>query len=121
MKKGPRPKLWQHPIVSPTQHNKDRRRAVKALGRPLARRHPVHHHSHTQLVICESMAYHRLLEHRTRAFYFGCNPTTERVCFCCRAIYSAQYNPTLCPDCVYFSPIWGPNGSAWKEQSNDKT
>ena len=47
--------------LTPTERNRDRKRAAKALGRPL--RHPelVHHFSRTQLVICPDAAYHHLL------------------------------------------------------------
>jgi hypothetical protein len=41
--------------------NADRKRAEKALGRPLKRPELVHHHSRKQLVICPDAAYHRML------------------------------------------------------------
>lgn len=48
--------------------------AEKALGRPLPRKHPVHHSNerkddnrNANLVICESHSYHRLLHRRMRA------------------------------------------------------
>jgi len=38
--------------LTPAQRIADRRRAAKALGRPLVATHPVHHHDFGKLVIC---------------------------------------------------------------------
>jgi len=43
------------------ERQRDRRRAVKALGRPLRGTEEVHHFTRTQLVICPDRAYHALL------------------------------------------------------------
>ncbi len=54
---------WEHTTTA--QHGPDRQRAERALGHPLKPSQPIHHHSPTQLVICESQAYHKLLHKRT--------------------------------------------------------
>ena len=38
-----------------------RQKAEKALGKLLHSKHPIHHHSDIQLVICENKQYHQLL------------------------------------------------------------
>lgn len=50
--------------VSATQHARDRARAATVLGRPLKRTEEVHHHSPTQIVVCQDHAYHGLLHKR---------------------------------------------------------
>lgn len=49
--------------LSVPQRRRDHKRAEVALGKSLGS-HPVHHHSPTQLVICEDVAYHALLHQR---------------------------------------------------------
>ncbi len=93
----------------PTQHQaqKDRQRAIQALGRPLPRSSPVHHHSLTQLVICESQAYHMLLHRRTVALRFGYNPNTHGACYSCQKPYPFEMDkPTrkFCTACRYVWP-----------------
>lgn len=63
--------------------------AEKALGRPLPAKHPVHHHNEIRtdnrnqnLVICESLAYHKLLHTRMRVVTAGGDPNKDK--FCCR-------------------------------------
>lgn len=57
--------------------------AEKTIGRPLPLDFPVHHHSETQFVICESDAYHFLLHLRTRA-YCGCGHADWWKCLYCK-------------------------------------
>lgn len=57
--------------------------AERALGRSLPMGTEVHHHSESQLVICEGHAYHMLLHVRTRVVRAGGNPNTQRVCRRC--------------------------------------
>ncbi len=46
---------------------RDRARAEAAIGRPLTKQEIVHHHSATQLVICDH-SYHRWLHGRMRRY-----------------------------------------------------
>lgn len=75
---------WTAP--APKQRQADRRRAVKALGKPLKRTQQVHHHSLTQLVICEDRFYHELLEQRRMTLAAGGDPNTSRLCPWCQEI-----------------------------------
>lgn len=61
-----------------------RARAAKALGRPLRRGEVVHHHSGTQLVICDA-AYHGWL-HRTMRAAGIQHPRRSFNCFLLRGI-----------------------------------
>lgn len=67
-------KIYRRKRLSMTQRARDRRRAIRALGHPLKSSQPVHHHSFTQLVICESFDYHMLLHDRESAVRDGLNP-----------------------------------------------
>lgn len=65
--------------------------AEKALGRPLSKECPVHHHNEIRsdnqnhnLVICESHAYHRLLHRRMRILKAGGNPNSDAICCDCK-------------------------------------
>ncbi len=60
--------------VTPAQRRIDKRRAELAFGRPIPSRHPVHHHSPTQLVICENTEYHALLHQRHYAYRMKHDP-----------------------------------------------
>lgn len=62
------------------QRHRDRRRVERALGHPLVANHPVHHHSPTQLVVCEDCAYHALLHQRAYAYRLA-HPTPENTAF----------------------------------------
>ena len=66
-------------------------RAERALGRPLPWGVQVHHvdgtvGDHSQLVICESDRYHKLLHARTRIVTLGGNPNTQKWCPQCEAL-----------------------------------
>jgi hypothetical protein len=71
-------------------HRSHRAKAERALGRPLPRGVEVHHvdadiaNPDARLVICESHAYHKLLERRARVVKAGGNPNTQRMCWKCR-------------------------------------
>ena len=56
--------------------------AEKALGKFLPEGTMVHHHSATQLVICQDQAYHMLLEKRMRALR-ACGHADWRKCWIC--------------------------------------
>lgn len=65
--------------------------AEKALGKSLARKHPVHHvdenpsnNDASNLVICESAGYHRLLHLRMEVQKAGFNPNTHKKCGMCK-------------------------------------
>lgn len=71
--------------------------AEKALGRPLSKKHPVHHvdedpsnDSNDNLVICEDHKYHMLLHQRTRAME-ACGHADWRPCLYCKE-YDAPKN-----------------------------
>ncbi len=64
--------------------------AEKALGRPLEKRHPVHHHNeirsdnaNTNLVICEDKSYHSTLHRRYKVFLRGGDPNKDKICPAC--------------------------------------
>lgn len=57
--------------------------AEKALGKFLNPKHPVHHHTDTQLVICENNGYHRIIHQRTRA-YEACGHANWLKCKFCK-------------------------------------
>lgn len=60
--------------------------AEAALGRELKSTEVVHHHSDTQLVICENQDYHLLLEARTNILRLGGHPDKHRLCGCCKKL-----------------------------------
>lgn len=57
--------------------------AEKALGKLLPKKVQVHHHTKTQLVICENQEYHRLLHQRMRALR-NCGHANWRKCKFCK-------------------------------------
>ncbi len=101
---GMKRKPFYTPQPTPTQRMRDRKRAVFALGKPLAKAHPVHHHSLTQLVICENQSYHWLLHRRTVAKRFGYDCNVVWACYCCQKPKPvAEFLPTrkFCKACQY--------------------
>lgn len=67
--------------------------ATKALGRPLPSGAEVHHldenprnNDPSNLVICPSKAYHKLLHARARIVRAGGNPNTDRFCGKCKSV-----------------------------------
>ncbi len=62
--------------------------AEKALGKELPAKAIVHHHTPTQLVICQDQAYHLLLHARTKALKECGNPDLRKCIYCGR--YDAQ-------------------------------
>jgi len=67
--------------------------AEKAMGKTIPRGAQVHHHSPTQLVICQDDAYHKLLHQRTRAF-LACGNVHWRKCWYCKQ-YDSPSNLTI--------------------------
>jgi len=59
-------KKYRGPVVK--NRTRDVIRAEKALGRGLSSPELVHHHTETQLVICQDGKYHKLLHSRTAAY-----------------------------------------------------
>lgn len=73
--------------------------AERALGRPLDSKHPVHHfnenktdNANTNLVICESHAYHKHLHVRQRVRSHGGNPDTDKWCWKCNRTLPRETN-----------------------------
>ncbi len=67
--------------------------AEGALGRPLPNGSVVHHSNgngkdnrHSNLVICQDNAYHRLLHARIRVRDAGGDPNTQGICSACRRV-----------------------------------
>lgn len=56
--------------------------AEKAIGKILPDKSPIHHHDKTQLVVCESDGYHKLLHKRTRALKSCGHANWERCKYC---------------------------------------
>ena len=72
-------------IRSPFSNTYKRNYVVQAeiaLGKSLDSKHQIHHHSGTQLVICENQIYHRLLHDRTRALRTCGHADWRKCCFC---------------------------------------
>ena len=66
-------------------------RAERALGHPLPKSVVVHHADGSKaadapLVICQDIAYHRLLHTRMNLVRAGGNPNTDKLCWRCRRI-----------------------------------
>lgn len=66
-------------------------RAERALGRPLPPGAEVHHadgsmNDNAPLVICQDLAYHRLLHARSKVLRAGGNPNADKVCGHCHAV-----------------------------------
>lgn len=105
--------------VSAYQHVVDRQRAVRALGHPLKREQPIHHHFYGwrgrryQLVICDSVAYHALLHQRTSTLRLDGDPNYERLCsWCLKLRPLAGFRATRCEWCVSTNAAAG----GWFEQ-----
>lgn len=66
-------------------------RAERALGKPLPKGAQVHHANGTRdsgpLVICQDVAYHRLLHARMRVRDAGGNPNTDKICGACEGVF----------------------------------
>ncbi len=83
--------VWEHVLV-----------VEKAMGKFLAKRHPIHHHdrnrannANTNLVVCESHAYHKLLHHRMRIVDAGGNPDTQKICSVCKGVkLKSEFSPS---------------------------
>lgn len=91
--------------------------AEAALGRRLPRGAEIHHvdgdrsnNARTNLVICQSIAYHKLLHVRAAVLRAGGDPNTQRICSVCKRVKDlAAFNrssankstgrQTSCRDC----------------------
>jgi hypothetical protein len=67
--------------------------AERALGKPLPPKAHVHHfddhgrnNTHTNLVVCQDIAYHKLLHRRQRIKQRGGDPNTQSWCGFCKAL-----------------------------------
>jgi hypothetical protein len=76
----------RHVRVGAAQTRPHRAIAQQALGKPLPLGVDVHHHSDTQLVICQDRGYHMLLEARTRVVRAGGDPDLEAICGHCHQV-----------------------------------
>ena len=56
--------------------------ASNAVNGNLSSDHPIHHHSMSELVICESIGYHKLLHARSRAYYSTGDPRKRKCPLC---------------------------------------
>lgn len=83
----------KHPytlILLPNHHRADSSgyvrehilQAEKALGKPLPKGVVVHHHTPDQLVICQSLGYHRTLHKRMDALFNGGHANWVKCRFC---------------------------------------
>lgn len=104
---------YQSKMVSGTRRYLHRLRAEKALGKPLPVGAEVHHVDGTRsadspLVICQDLAYHKLLHFNARIVKAGGNPQTDRICSRCRRVkpisaFSASPRPygtqSTCREC----------------------
>jgi len=61
-------------VLTPAQRYQDRKRAERALGRQTSYPECVHHHSMTQLVICQDTQYHALLHQRHYEYRLNNDP-----------------------------------------------
>lgn len=90
--------------------------AERAIGKPLAAKHPVHHHdedrsnnANANLVICESLGYHKTLHARMRVLKAGGDPDKQKYCYTCSRLLEfafftkdaarARSLSPLCKDC----------------------
>jgi hypothetical protein len=78
--------------------------AERALGKPLDRKHPIHHPTHnrfdnTSLVICEDDNYHQLLHKRERALK-ACGHVDWLKCVFCKQ-YDVPEKITIRPKSQY--------------------
>ncbi len=69
----------------------------KALGRPIPEGSRIHHfdenptnNANTNLVICESHAYHYFLHTRQRIVALGGDPNTEKTCSTCKQMLARE-------------------------------
>jgi len=76
--------------------------AEKALGHFLPEGAEIHHHNRKRgdnrnrnLVVCQDVAYHRLIHARMRVLAAGGNPNIHKICWACRAIkLQIDFSPT---------------------------
>jgi hypothetical protein len=84
--------------------------AEKALGKPLPKGAEVHHvdgvkwnNAPSNLVLCQSHAYHLLLHARARVVKAGGNPNTQRLCCHCKQLWVIENllstRRNQCPRC----------------------
>ena len=76
-------KAWGHPRARNGYVLEHILKAEKALGKPIPKKHPIHHFDKTQLVICENAKYHHLLHIRTKALR-ACGHANWRKCTFCK-------------------------------------
>lgn len=66
-----------------TQHDRNRAKVSKLLGRRIGRPHEIHTHTDGTLVVCEDKSYHMLLHRRTDALK-ACGHADWRWCCICQ-------------------------------------
>jgi len=108
--------------------------AETALGKPLPLGAQVHHlnedgtdNRNNNLVICEDLAYHRLLHVRTRIVRAGGDPDKERICGRCRRVkpfaeMSRARNEVrgICRQCCALAATLRRRASGIKSNTNQK-
>ncbi len=97
--------------------------AETAMGKTLRRSAQVHHidgnpsnNNRSNLVVCESQAYHKLLHTRSRIRSAGGNPNTDGICSRCRTLKPMTAfgsDPYLCLECGRVK------ASAYRQQIRD--
>lgn len=78
-KPGPEHPRWNG---GGTDRQKDIWRAEKVLGKPMPSNAVLHHHTKTELVICEDQAYHALIHARARLIKNGIDPHKRKCALC---------------------------------------
>lgn len=102
--------------------------AAIALGRAIPRGCDVHHvdgnksnNANSNLVICDSGAYHRLLHFRMRVLAAGGDPDTERVCGKCRkCLPFAKFSLSKNSYCHYCKSCSAIQTAAWQKANPER-
>ena len=93
MKREKRATTWYRRVTNASNESQmlHRMRAEQALGKPLPAGAIVHHADGSRgdnapLVICQDVAYHKLLHVRMRIKAAGGDPNTDKICSACKQV-----------------------------------